>query len=204
MIKIGQFQAYEQISETDGAVFIHPDGQQDQARLIKMRVITENGVSLLLEPLSADFESGEIEDARFLARLESGMDTIEFFYRGDFRLTPQGGNIWLDTYDNTGFNVESLSPESFARLWEREERDPRILEIERAARHNQERLRAQMESDFIRHAALMEQRYASAVTTPPAPTEPPTTGAPAASTSVPPASDSQSPAPSEDGTGGDA
>lgn len=203
MKKIGQFQAYAELTETDGAVFSHPEGQEDQARKIKMRVLSETPINLFLEPLMADYETGEFEQTRFLARIEPGMEAIEFYYRGDFRLTPVGGNVWLDTYDNTSFDVESLTPESYARLWEREERDPRILEIERAARHNTERFRLQMEADFAAHAQRMEERYAANVTQAASPVVAPAPSVPAQSATNPPTSDSGSAAPVADPTGGD-
>lgn len=157
MQKIGQFQAYAELTEAKGAVFLHPEGLEDQARKIKMRLLSESAVNLFIEPLTADPETGEVEPVRFLARVEPGMENIEFYYLGSFQLTPVGGNVWLDTYDNTSFDIESLTPESFARVWEREERDPRILEMEMAARYNQRLRDEQLAVDRAEHNARMAE-----------------------------------------------
>lgn len=203
MQKIGQLQSYVRVTEVDGAFFAHPEGQADQSRLIKMRILSEASVNLFVVTDQTDPETGEVfEHIQFLTNVPAGLEQIEFYYLGSFALQPSGGSIWLDTFDNTAFNVESVDPESFARIWEREERDPRILEIERAARHNQERMRAQMEADFAAHAARMEEKYAATVTKAPSPAEPAAPSLPAPSAPAAPASDNQSPVTPESGAGG--
>ncbi|KGE02474.1 hypothetical protein [Rhizobium sp. YS-1r] len=205
MQKIGMLDAFVRLSETEDATFSHPAGNDDQSRLIKMRVLAENPVNLFLERLDADPETGEVGELRFLTHVEAGLDQIEFYYRGAFALRVKGGTIWLDTADNTAFNVESVSPESFARLWEREERDPRILEIERQARHNQMILQQQMEADRAEFFAMMEAMKKNV--TPSAPAA--TVGTPSvsgdAAGQVPassPSGDTGAPVGDESGTGG--
>ncbi|UIB81384.1 hypothetical protein [Flyfo microvirus Tbat2_91] len=164
MQKIGMLQAFVQLAETEDATFVHPQGNEDQARLIKMRILAEKPVNLYLIPVEYDYENRKVtahhDDAdliQFLTHVEPGMEQIEFYWKGSFCLRLMGGNIWLDTYDNTAFNVESVDDVSFARLWEREERDPRILEMERLARHNSRILEEQRANDL----ALYEQRMAA-------------------------------------------
>lgn len=204
MQKIGQLQTYVEVPEAQAPVFRHPQGN-DQSRLIKMRILAENSVNLFVERLDADPDTGEVEPIRFLAHIAPGMEQLEFYYQGSFSLQAVGGSIWLDTYDNTSFNVESVSPESFARLWEREERDPRILEIEQAARHNQARLQQQMEADRAAFRAEMEavraevQKNVNTSTSAPGAAK---TGTGTQGSSVPPTDDQPNDPPSEDGNGG--
>ncbi len=162
MQKIGQLQAFMELKETQDAMFVHPLGQRDQSRLIKMRILAEHPVNLYVVPVEYDYDTGEVIEhlddpsaVRFLCHVEPGLEQVEFYWLGCFCLRLIGGNIWLDTYDNTAFNVESVDPDSFARLWEREERDPRILEIERAARHNKLLLEQQMQADRAAFRAEM-------------------------------------------------
>lgn len=160
MQKIGQIQKYVQVREDEKPVFYHPEGSDDQSRLIKMRLLSEQSVNLFIEPLDADPDTGEIPEIRFLTSVPAGLEQIEFHYLGSFALLLMGATVWLDTYDNTAFNVESVDAQSFSRLWEREERDPRILEIERAARRNSMLLQQQMEADraaFREEMAAMRQ-----------------------------------------------
>ncbi|MBT9371786.1 hypothetical protein [Rhizobium sp. CSW-27] len=162
MQKLNMIQAFAELPEGTDATFQHPQGQAEQARLIKMRVNAPQAVNLYITPVQIDEETGEVTShdeagSIFLAHVAAGFDQIEFFYRGSFCLAALGGSIWLDTSDNTAFSVEASDYSSYARLWEREERDPRILEIERAARHNQEMLLRQMAEDRAAFAAQMAQ-----------------------------------------------
>ena len=193
MQKIGMVQEYVLLKETQKPVFFHPEGIEDQSRLIKMRLRAEQAVNLYLEPLDANPETGEVPEEIFLAHCEPGLEQIEFFYRGSFGLIIVGGNIWLDTYDNTSFEVESLDPTSFARLWEREERDPRILEMEQIARMNQRERDAQRENDRAEYEArikALEERFAN-VAASQSPSSAPASGGGGTGSSVPSASDSE-------------
>ena len=160
MQKLNMIQAFAELPEGTDATFMHPEGQADQARLIKMRINAPQDVNLYVTPCEVDYETGEVithdgDGALFLAHVAAGFDQLEFFYHGSFCLSALGGSIWLDTYDNTSFSVEASDFTNYARLWEREERDPRILEIERAARRNQEMLLRQMAEDRAAYAAQM-------------------------------------------------
>lgn len=162
MQKLNMIEAFAELPEGTDATFAHPDGQEDQARQIKMRINAPQDVNLYITGIEVDPETGEVKDGseklpRFLAHVSAGFEQIEFFYKGSFSLSALGGNIWLDTNDNTSFSVEASDYTSYARLWEREERDPRILEIERLARHNQETLLRQMAEDRAAYAAQMAQ-----------------------------------------------
>lgn len=161
MQKLNMIQAFAELPEGTDATFAHPQGQTEQARLIKMRINAPQDVNLYITPIVIDDETGEVlsheaDNAQFLAHVAAGFDQVEFYYRGSFCLSAIGGSVWLDTSDNTAFSVEASDFTSYARLWEREERDPRILEIERAARHNQEQLLRQMAEDRAAYAAKME------------------------------------------------
>lgn len=158
MQKLNMIQAFAELPEGTAALFAHPEGQADQARLIKMKINAPQDCNLYITAEAHVDEDGVYHDGEtlFLAHVVAGFEQIEFYYRGGFSLESVGGSIWLDTYDNTAFSVEASDMTSYARLWEREERDPRILEIERAARHNQELLLRQMAEDRAAYAAQME------------------------------------------------
>lgn len=157
MQKLNMIQAFAELPEGTDALFAHPDGQADQARLIKMKINAPADCNLYITDEGHVDEEGVVYDGetRFLAHVAAGFEQLEFYYRGGFALSVVGGSIWLDTYDNTAFSVEASDFTNYARLWEREERDPRILEIERAARHNQEMLLRQMADDRAAYAEQM-------------------------------------------------
>lgn len=204
MQKIGQLQSYVEVLETQVPTFLHPVGQEDQSRLIKMRIRAAQATNLYVQPI--DLESGEVGDDIFLAHIEPGLDQIEFYYVGSFGLRLMGGNVWLDTYDNTAFNIESADPTSFARLWEREERDPRILEIERSARHNSMLLQQQMEADraaFRQEMAAMRQEAQNHVTPAQSPAPAPTGSQQAQSPASAPTGDNRTPAATAGTNGGE-
>lgn len=170
MQRLNMLQGYQRLAEATGAVFQQPVDNADQSRLVKFRIITEQDVVLKVSDCTYDPETGEVGEftnIRPLTVVKAGFDEVEFYYRGTFALDFMGASeIWLDTYDNAFVSTEPSDLTNYARLWEREERDPRILEIERAARHNQMVLQQQMQEDFARYAAAMEAKYAQS--TPPA------------------------------------
>lgn len=211
MQKLNMIQAFAELPEGTDATFAHPEGQADQARQVKMRINAPQDVNLYITPIEIDFETGEVlahdeGGTRFLAHVAAGFEQVEFYYQGSFCLSAIGGAIWLDTNDNTSFSVEASDFSSYARLWEREERDPRILEIERAARHNQEILLRQMAEDRAAYAAQMEA-LAEKVTSNVAPAQTPAGGGTAGDEpSVPsgaPAGDPATATPASAGTGGE-
>lgn len=210
MQKFNMIQAFAELPEGMDATFVHPEGQVDQARLIKMRLNAPQDVNLYITPCEIDYETGEVvqhraDAARFLAHVAAGFEQIEFYYQGSFCLSTLGGSVWLDTSDNTAFSVEASDFTSYARLWEREERDPRILEIERAARHNQELLLRQMAEDRAAYAAQMaaiEERMSANVTPVEAPASGGTAGDEPPVPSGAPASDPAAAAAVPAGTGG--
>lgn len=208
MQKLNMIQAFAELPEGTEALFAHPQGQAEQARLIKMKVNAPQATNLYITDQGDPDENGVIHDGdvRFLAHVAPGFEQIEFYYKGSFTLSVVGGGIWLDTYDNTAFSVEASDFTSYARLWEREERDPRILEIERAARHNQELLLRQMAEDRSAYAAQMraiEERVTANVASAQAPasggTPSPEPKVPASAPAVDPATATPAPA----GTGGE-
>lgn len=181
MQKLNQIQKFAVLQEGTDATFVHPDGQADQARLVKMRLNAPQAVNLFITPVDIDMETGEVvrhyaDDQIFLAHVEAGFETIEFHYHGSFCLNAIGGDVWLDTYDNSTFSVEASDPTSFARLFEREERHPAILEMERMARYNAEAMRQQNARDMEAAIAAMEARMAQNVVTSATPASGGTTG----------------------------
>jgi hypothetical protein len=207
MQKFNMIQAYAELPEGTKALFSHPEGQADQSRLIKMRINAPNACNLYITAEETGDEDGVLSEGetRFLAHVAAGHEQLEFYYKGSFILETVGGSIWLDTYDNTAFSVEASDFTNYARLWEREERDPRILEIERMARHNQENLMRQMKADREAYAAqfaAMAEKVTNNVAPSPAPAS---GGTPSPEQQVPsgaPASDPASDAKAEAGTGG--
>jgi len=186
MQKLNEIQRYKPIADGQSVTFMHPEGQALESRLIKMRLNVPAPVNLYITRLdTVEVATGEIveDELRFLAHVSAGHDQIEFHYRGSFALKAVGGEIWLDTFDSTEWEVPATDFSSYARVWEREERDPRILEIEQAARHNQRLLADQMAADRAERDALMaemrklrEANVATSATPPAATTASPTTG----------------------------
>lgn len=171
MQKLDQIQKYAILEEGTDATFVHPEGQADQARKIKMRINAPGDVNLFITPVDWDYETGTVTthypDAQiFLAHVNAGFESLDFMYQGSFCLNAIGSDIWLDTYDNSAFSVEASDPTSFARLFEREERHPAILEMERMARHNQEALRLQNAAEMAAAIAALEKRMTANVVTP--------------------------------------
>lgn len=211
MQKFNSIQAFAELPEGNEATFLHPEGQAEQARLIKMRVNAPQPTNLYLEPVEVDYETGEISavpdaEHRFLAHVGPGLENLEFYYKGSFSLSAIGGAVWLDTSDNTSFSVEASDFTNYARLWEREERDPRILEIEQAARHNQRVLMEQMAADreaFRREMEALAAKAKPDVTPSPAPADSGAASSVAPVSPVAPAGDPQPATPAPAGAGGE-
>ena len=208
MQKLNMIQAFAELAEGTEALFAHPEGQAEQARLIKMKINAPQATNLYITDQGDPDEDGVIHDGevRFLAHVPAGFEQVEFYYKGSFTLACVGGGIWLDTYDNTAFSVEASDFASYARLWEREEEDPRILEIQRIARHNREELQRQMAADREEYAAQLraiDERISANVAQAQTPAS---GGTPSAEPKVPasaPSSDTQPAAPVAAGTGGE-
>lgn len=171
MQKLDQIQKFVLLSEGEDATFVHPVGQGNQSRLIKMRINAPQACNLFITPVVYDYEADEVrthlaDEQIFLAHIPAGYEQIQFHYDGTFCLNSIGGDIWLDTYDNSTFSVEASDPTSFARLFEREERHPAILEMERMARHNAEAIRRQNAVDMEAAIAALERRMTANVATP--------------------------------------
>lgn len=208
MQKLNMIQAFAELPEGTEALFAHPEGQAEQSRLIKMKVNAPQATNLYITDQGDPDEDGVIHDGevRFLAHVPAGFEQIEFYYKGSFTLACVGGGVWLDTSDNTSFSVEASDFTSYARLWEREEEDPRILEIQRIARHNREELQRQMAADREQYAAQLQainERISANV----APAQAPASGGTAVEEpKVPsgaPAVDPATPAPAPAGSGGE-
>ena len=101
MQKLNMIQAFAELPEGTDATFAHPQGQAEQARLIKMRINAPQDVNLYVTPVEIDFDTGEVivhdeDKARFLAHVAAGFEQVEFTYRGSFCLSAIGGSVWLD------------------------------------------------------------------------------------------------------------
>lgn len=174
MQKLDQIQKFALLTEGHDATFFHPQGQEGQSRLIKMRLNAPTALNLYITPVTVDPETGEIrehhsEDQIFLAHVAPGYEELQFMFEGSFCLNAIGGNVWLDTYDNTRWNMEASDPTSFARIFEREERHPAILEMERMARYNQELMRQQNAADMAAAIQALEKRMTANVVSTPSP-----------------------------------
>ncbi|QIG67588.1 hypothetical protein EVB46_006 [Rhizobium phage RHph_TM32] len=206
MQRLNMLQGYSRLALAASAVFQHPVDNPEQSRLVKLRVITDQDAVLKVSDCDFDPETGEVigavRNTRLLTVVKAGFDEVEFYYRGTFALDFMGPDeIWLDTYDSAFVPTEAADLTNYARLWEREERDPRILEIERAARHNQMVLQAQMQADFAAYAASLEAKYAQS-TAPVAGSGGTTSTEPVVSASAPAGDPPAETAPSA-GTGGE-
>lgn len=159
MQKLNSIQAYKLVEEGQAVVFRTEDYLRDQGRVIKMRVNTANDVRLYVTNMEPHVtEDGElVEDTRLLAALKPGLDELYFAYHGDFRVEAVGGEIWLDTYDASNFEVQPTDLESYARVLQREEIDPRVAAMQYEIRLAQRQFQLQMERDRMEY----EQRIAA-------------------------------------------
>lgn len=159
MMKLNMIEAYRELAEGENAVFFHPEGQEDQARLIKMRINSAWPVNLWITPVDRiDPETGVVdEEPMFLGHVDPGLEQIEFFYKGTFALSAQGGAIWLDTYDNTAFSVEASDTSSYAIPNERPEIDPVTAQINQMIRERQREFEAQRLRDRYEYEARIRQ-----------------------------------------------
>lgn len=153
MQRLGQIENYQSLSEKEIATFKHPESMGENARLVKFRIISESETALYY----ALGEKPNGDAFQLLTVVPAGFEEIEFYILGTFHLAARGGEIMLSTFDNSVVYLGPGETESFARLWEREERDPRILEMERIARHNAENLRQQMLADQAAHEARIRE-----------------------------------------------
>lgn len=151
MQRLGMLDGYMPLSEKEIAHFRHPESSAENARLVKFRVIAESDTALYY----AMGDKPKPDGFQLLTVVRAGFDEVEFYILGDFHLAAKGGDIMLSTFDNTVVYLGPKEAESFARLWERPEVNPEILEMQRIARHNAELLRAQMAADFAAHEQRM-------------------------------------------------
>lgn len=151
MQRLGMLDGYMPLSEKEIAHFRHPESSAENARLVKFRVIAENDTALYY----AVGDKPKQDGFQLLTVVKAGFEEIEFYILGDFHLAAKGGDLMLSTFDNTVVYLGPEETESFARLWERPEVNPEILEMQRIARHNAELLRAQMAADFAAHEERM-------------------------------------------------
>lgn len=151
MQRLGMLDGYMPLSEKEIAHFRHPESSAENARLVKFRVIAESDTALYY----AMGDKPKPDGFQLLTVVRAGFDEVEFYILGDFHLAAKGGDIMLSTFDNTVVYLGPKETESFARLWERPEVNPEILEMQRIARHNADLLRAQMAADFAAHEQRM-------------------------------------------------
>lgn len=210
MQKLNEIQRYKLVKEGQAVKFEHPEGQELVSRLIKMRLNVPQSVNLYVTRLDkVEAETGEIveEDVHFLAHCGPGFEQLEYYYRGNFTLSALGGDIWLDTLDSSDWSLEATDDTNYARLWEREERDPRILEMEQMARYNRRLLEEQMAADrAIYEARMSEMRAMMEKVNVSAPAADGTGGTPSAKPVLPSGAsgdDKGKQAPADAGTGGE-
>lgn len=159
MQKLNSIHAYKRVEEGQAVVFTTEDYLREQGRVIKMRINTANYVRLYITNMEPHVsEDGElVEDSRLLAALKPGLEELYFAYQGNFRVEAVGGEIWLDTYDASNFEVQPTDLDSYARVLQREEIDPRVAAVQYEIRKAQRAFAAQMEADRREY----EQRIAA-------------------------------------------
>lgn len=153
MQRLGQIIDYAPLSEKEIATFLHPVSSSENARLVKLRVIAENETALYY----ALGEKPKADAFQLLTVVPAGLEDVEFYVLGTFHLAARGGEVMLSTSDNLVFNLGPDEAESYARIWEREERDPVLLQMDQLARQNERRLREQLLADFAAHEARMRE-----------------------------------------------
>ena len=199
MQKLNSLQGFVRVAEDQSVTFTH-SAWQAQARQIKMSVNAPQAINLYVTRLDqTDAETGEIVEGHehFLAHVAAGSENLEFYYQGTFALNAVGGAFWLNTIDSSQFVVEATDDTSFARVWEREEEDPAMLEMKRLARHNQRILDEQRAADRAEREAFLaeiQKLRGSDVVTPPNPGNAADQSAASGSSAVGASGDQQAPA----------
>lgn len=172
MQKLNSIQTYKKVEEGQAVVFRTEEYLRDQGRVIKMRINTAQDVRLYVTNMQEHVsDDGELlEDSRLLAVVKAGLDELYFAYHGDFRVEAVGGDIWLDTYDASNFEVQPTDLDSYARVLEREEIDPRVAAVQYEIRKAQREFAAQREQDRLEYearlAAIEAAKAPANVTTP--------------------------------------
>lgn len=152
MQKIGSLLAYSVMVAGQNYRFPVAEGRVG-SRQVKFKTLTYEPVQIWVNPAD-DPETGEVSEAVFLTVPAIGLDEIEFHITGEFDVNIVGGDLRLDTFDNAFQDVGEDTPdESFARLYERQDTDPRILEVQQMARHHMRRLEEQAAEDRARYSA---------------------------------------------------
>lgn len=175
MYKLNAIQQYRLVEEGASVHFVESDFHVGQARRITMRVNAPKPTNIYVTRIDDDDpQTGEVfyemvetdgkkekvyTDIRLLASVPAGLTPIEFYYKGSFSLTALDSEIWLETLEGGDAEIQPTDFSSYARVWEREEEDPRILEIKREARRNQQRLLEEMARDRAERAQLLNAIY---------------------------------------------
>lgn len=206
MQKIGSITSYNLVEA--GKLYHFPVAEgREGSRQVKFRTLAFEPVQMWIEPAD-DEETGEVSEPLFLTVPAVGLDEIEFYITGGFTLTVVGGSIRLDTFDNAFQDVGENNPEeSFARIYERGDVDPRILEIQQMARHNERRLEEQAAQDRANYNAALakfQKEAQDAIDQVKSAAKPVKAGKSGAGSSVPPAGDSDVDIETDGGTDGDA
>lgn len=206
MQRIGSIGSFNLVEEGKSYRFPVAEGREG-SRQVKFRTLAYQTVQMWIEP-EADPESGEVAEPLFLTVPAVGLDEIEFYITGEFTLTVVGGSIRLDTFDNAYQDVGEGNPdESFARIYERQDTDPRILEIQQMARYNERRLEEQAALDRAKYneaLAKFQQEAQDAINQVKSAAKPIKSSKAEAGTSVPSASDSEPSTEADGGADGDA
>ncbi len=100
-------------------------------RLVRLRVNAPQRVALYLT-------LPDLVDPVFVATVQ-GLDEIQFYVDGDYKLSAIGGELWFDTLDGTRPDVEPVEPDSFTSIVERRQRNPELELLERKMHENIER-----------------------------------------------------------------
>lgn len=191
MQRIKSVQNFKQVLPSQAVTFeVQEAHLQENGRRILLRVNAPEDVALYTTslPERMDRETGELLGRHFLATVKAGFDEVDFVYTGDFALHASG-EVWLDTYEGSTFVVEPSDFETYARVFERPEEDPRVAEYRALQRQMQRERDYQRQLDRIeieeRIAAAIEQVKANVIppaTTPPTPVASPAAGGTAVGT----------------------
>lgn len=209
MQRVMSIQNYKQVLPSQAVTFaVQEEHLRTSGRVIRLRVNAPEDVVLYATDLleAVDPDTGELSSARYLvATVKAGFDEIEFVYTGDFALHASG-EVWLDTFEGSTFVVEPADFETYARVFEREEEDPRVAEfraLQRQLVREREYQRIQDRIEFEARLAAIEAKGSTNVTPPANPASPPASSAPAGGTPVGASDGNASAEPAAGGNGGE-
>ncbi|UIB81419.1 hypothetical protein [Flyfo microvirus Tbat2_105] len=151
VVKLNSLARWAYLDPKEAIVF---EGTKDNERLIRLHLNLEAVTSLYIED--------EVRGTNFLCTMQPGVDVLEFYVSGDFRVFAEEGSgvVHYQSADLEPTFSEVVDPVIFTKIANRRHRNPELEEIMYRAQANMERRFAQqageMEAAFERRLREVE------------------------------------------------